>query len=51
MDPLEANMRVTNGIPLGCPLLSPLVIINYVETLKALDYFGHYEFHRIKGKS
>jgi hypothetical protein len=31
---LEANMRVTNGIPLWSPLLLPIVIINYAETLK-----------------
>jgi hypothetical protein len=31
---LEANMRVTNGIPLGSPLLLPVVIINHAETLK-----------------
>jgi hypothetical protein len=37
LDPMhvrfEANMRVTNGIPLGHPLLT-VVIINYIETLK-----------------
>jgi hypothetical protein len=32
---LEASMRVTNGIPLGCPLLLPVGAVNYVETLKA----------------
>jgi hypothetical protein len=33
---LEANMRVTNGIPLGSPLpLIVIAIINHVETLKA----------------
>jgi hypothetical protein len=29
-------MRVTNGIPLGCPLLLPAGTANYVETLKAI---------------
>jgi len=28
-------MRVTNGIPLGCPLLLPVDIVNSVQTLKA----------------
>jgi serine/threonine protein kinase len=27
-------MRVTNGIPLGCPLLLPVGTVNCVETLK-----------------
>jgi hypothetical protein len=31
---LEANMRVTNGIPLGSPLLIPVVTVNCVQTLK-----------------
>jgi hypothetical protein len=31
---LEANVRVTNGIPLGSPLLIIVGIINHVETLK-----------------
>jgi hypothetical protein len=34
---LEANMRVTKGIPLGSPLLLPFVTtVNCVETAKAL---------------
>jgi hypothetical protein len=32
---LEANMRVTNGIPLRCPLLLPGHTVNSVQTLKA----------------
>jgi hypothetical protein len=31
---LEANMRVTNGIPLGCPLLLPVDTVICVQTLK-----------------
>ena len=30
----EANMYVTNGIPLGCPLLLPVGTVNSVQTLK-----------------
>jgi hypothetical protein len=32
---LEVNMRVTNGIPLGCLLLLPVDTVNCVQTLKA----------------
>ena len=32
---LEANMRVTNDIPLGCSLLLPVCTVNCVQTLKA----------------
>ena len=32
---LEANMRVTNGIPLGCSLVLPVDTANCVQTLKA----------------
>jgi hypothetical protein len=32
---LEANMRVTNGIPLGSPLLLPVDTVNCVATRKA----------------
>jgi hypothetical protein len=32
---LEANVRATNGIPLGSPLPLTVAIMNYVETLKA----------------
>jgi hypothetical protein len=32
---LEANTRVTNGIPLGCSLLVPVDTVNGVQTLKA----------------
>jgi hypothetical protein len=35
---IEANMRVTNGIPLGSPPLI-VTIINYVETLKGMGQF------------
>jgi hypothetical protein len=33
-------MRLTNGIPLGSPLLLIVAIINYVETLKAQVEWG-----------
>jgi hypothetical protein len=33
--PLEASRRVTNGIPIGCPLFLPVHIVNCVQTLKA----------------
>jgi hypothetical protein len=33
---LEVNMRVTNGIPLGCSFLLPVDPVNSVQTLKAL---------------
>jgi hypothetical protein len=32
---LEANMRVANGIPLGCLLLLPVDAVNPVETCQA----------------
>jgi hypothetical protein len=32
---LEANIRVTNGIPLGSSLLLPFDTVNCVHTLKA----------------
>jgi hypothetical protein len=32
---LEANIRVTNGIPLGSPLILPVDTVNCVQTLKA----------------
>jgi hypothetical protein len=31
---LEAYMRVSNGIPLGCPLFLPVHTVNCVQTLK-----------------
>jgi hypothetical protein len=31
---LQANMRVTNGIPLGSSLLLPVDTVNCVQTLK-----------------
>jgi hypothetical protein len=31
---LEANTRVTNGIPLGSSLLLPVCTVNCVQTLK-----------------
>jgi hypothetical protein len=34
--PLEANMRVANGIRLGWPLLLPVDAVNWVQTLKVL---------------
>jgi hypothetical protein len=37
--PLEAYMRVTNGIPLGCSLLLPVDTVKCVQTLKA-ETFG-----------
>jgi hypothetical protein len=33
--PLEASRRVTNAIPLGCPLFLPVHTVNCVQTLKA----------------
>jgi hypothetical protein len=33
--PLEASRRVTNAIPLGCPLFLPVHTVNWVQTLKA----------------
>ena len=38
---LEANMRVPNGIPLGCPLLLPVGTVNRVQTLKAASWAVH----------
>jgi hypothetical protein len=34
---LEANIRVINGIPLGCSLVLPVDTVNCVQTLKAAD--------------
>jgi len=34
---LEASRRVTNGIPLGWPLLLPVDTVNCVQTLKVLN--------------
>jgi serine/threonine protein kinase len=34
------NRRVTNDIPLGCPLLLPVVVVNYVQTLKVVQGKG-----------
>jgi hypothetical protein len=34
---LEAHMRVTNGIPHGCPLFLPVHTVNCVQTLKAKE--------------
>jgi hypothetical protein len=36
-------MRVTNGIPLGCSLLLPVVTVNSVQTLKAVDLAALYK--------
>jgi hypothetical protein len=36
---LQANMRVTNAIRLGSPLLLPVATVNCVRTLKAADDF------------
>jgi hypothetical protein len=33
---------VTNGIPLGCPLLLPVHTVNCVQTLKVLTFKGWY---------
>jgi hypothetical protein len=33
--PLEASMRVINGIPLGCSLLLPFDAVNSVQPPKA----------------
>jgi hypothetical protein len=32
---LEVSMRVTNGIPLGCPLPLTVATVNSIQTLKA----------------
>jgi hypothetical protein len=32
---IEASRCVTNGIPLGCPLLLPVHTVNCIQTLKA----------------
>jgi hypothetical protein len=32
--PLQASLRVTNAIPLGCPLFLPVHTANSVQTLK-----------------
>jgi hypothetical protein len=32
---LEVSRCVTNGIPLGCPLILTVAIVNYAQTLKA----------------
>jgi hypothetical protein len=37
---LEANMRVTNGIPLGSSLLLPVDTVNCVQTLKVQALWG-----------
>jgi hypothetical protein len=37
---LEANMRVTNGIPLRCSLVLPVDTANCVQTLKAHRVVG-----------
>jgi hypothetical protein len=38
--PLDASKRVTNGIPLGCPLLLPVGSVNSVQTLKVTTVSG-----------
>jgi hypothetical protein len=38
---LDANMRVTNGIPLGCPLFLTVHTVNCVETLKVIRLQGN----------
>jgi hypothetical protein len=35
---LEATMRVSNGIPLGSPLLLPVATMNYAQTLKVMNH-------------
>ena len=37
---LEANMRVTNGIPLGCPQHLTVATVNSDQTLKAPSSMG-----------
>jgi predicted RNA binding protein YcfA (HicA-like mRNA interferase family) len=44
---LEANMRVTNGIPLGRPLLLPVDTVNCVQTLKELGWMKQRGSHRM----
>jgi hypothetical protein len=38
---LEANTRVTYGIPLGCSLFLPVHNINCVQTLKAVNFLSN----------
>jgi hypothetical protein len=45
---LEANMRVTNGIPLGSSLLLPVHTVNCVQTLKV--FFSHRGNARVLSK-
>jgi hypothetical protein len=48
---LEASKRVTNGIPLRCPLLLPVGAGNYIETLKAWgDEYCHIAYCIHPGK-
>jgi hypothetical protein len=39
---LEVNMRVINGIHLGCPRFLPLHTVNCVQTLKVREAFSHH---------
>jgi hypothetical protein len=39
---LEANMRVANGIPLGCALLLPVDTVNSVQTRKVLASYSEF---------
>jgi len=38
---LEANMRVTNGIPLGCPRHLTVTAVNSVTKLKVVTFSAH----------
>jgi histidinol-phosphate/aromatic aminotransferase/cobyric acid decarboxylase-like protein len=38
---LQVSRRVANGIPLGCPLFSPVHTVNSVQTLKAISTILH----------
>jgi hypothetical protein len=44
----EANMRVTNGIHLGCSLLLSVDTVNYVQTLKAKLHRHHHRWERME---
>jgi hypothetical protein len=44
---LEASKRVTNGIPLGCPLFLPVHSVNCVQTLKVAAIAAKYGMYVI----
>jgi hypothetical protein len=48
---LEANMRVTNGIPLGSFTLLPVDTVNRVATLKAPSPLGEQETRLLRSRT